>query len=95
MDLVNNSGGADAPVRDHARGGREQFHWKDVASQPIKDRECYLGQSVMVGMQGKKGRFSRNEWWTRPENAAGTNPADGDELERIKAKERELRDHHL
>ena len=34
------------PTRGGTRGGKDQFNWDDVKSD--KDRECYLGHSVMA-----------------------------------------------
>lgn len=34
------------PTRGGTRGGKDQFKWDDVKSD--KDRECYLGHSVMA-----------------------------------------------
>lgn len=59
--------GRDELQRDGVRGGLEQFRWDSVKSQVLRDRECYLGQSVRIGMQGKFGRFQTFDWWQRAE----------------------------
>jgi len=53
------------PSRGGVRGGQDQFNWDDVKSD--KDRECYLGHSVMVPT-GKWQEGKDLIWYTRNKN---------------------------
>ncbi|KAF8822186.1 hypothetical protein IE077_000030 [Cardiosporidium cionae] len=57
-----------SPPREGTRGGLELFKWDDVKSQGYKERECYLGQSLKVGMTTHGGNFYKHDWWTKSKN---------------------------
>lgn len=73
----------EGPSREGTRGGLEQFTWNSIKGQTFRDRECYLGQSVRVGVQGKFGRFSTNDWWIRKREDAKTLNEEKDLLKRF------------
>ena len=59
MDLSRES------TREGVRGGREQFRWDSLKSQPHRDRQQYLGYSTKVGTVGKFGQYHTNDWWRK------------------------------
>eukprot|EP00915_Cephaloidophora_sp_WS-2016_P005402 GHVH01007144.1.p1 GENE.GHVH01007144.1~~GHVH01007144.1.p1 ORF type:complete len:216 (+),score=32.83 GHVH01007144.1:71-718(+) len=50
-------------IRGGTRGGLEEFKWESLRTESQKDRECYLGSSLRLGMLGKMGRYRKNDWW--------------------------------
>jgi len=71
------------PSRGGVRGGQDQFNWDDVKSD--KDRECYLGHSVMVPT-GKWQEGKDLIWYTRNKNndAEAAERRRKDELKSVK-----------
>ena len=47
------------PSRGGVRGGRDQFNWDNVKSD--KDRDFYLGHSVMVRTAGQRAHTQPTE----------------------------------
>eukprot|EP01068_Selenidium_serpulae_P011880 Selendium_serpulae@DN5741_c0_g1_i1.p1 len=79
----------DGPPREGTRGGLEQFKWDSVKGEAMRDRECYLGQSVRIGMQGKFGRFNTHDWWRTERGDKGRDPIEK-EVESVKQFEEAL-----
>eukprot|EP00918_Siedleckia_nematoides_P076267 GHVU01166727.1.p1 GENE.GHVU01166727.1~~GHVU01166727.1.p1 ORF type:complete len:213 (+),score=43.81 GHVU01166727.1:205-843(+) len=78
----------DDPPREGNRGGLDLFKWNSVKNQSWKDRECYLGHSVKVGMQGKFGRYGKNDWWSNSRGDAFGNLQQ--EQDKVRQYEEEL-----
>ncbi|KAF8822755.1 hypothetical protein IE077_002744 [Cardiosporidium cionae] len=72
-----------SPPREGTRGGLELFKWEDVKSQGFKDRECYLGQSLKVGMTTHGGNFYKHDWWTKGQTLEKTELAEELEVTRL------------
>lgn len=72
------------PVRDGARGGRDQFKWEDIKNQP--DKDYYLGASV----KAVSGRWQKDKdvFWYTKEKSSGA--ARQDEIQAVKEKEQAL-----
>lgn len=51
-------------IRGGTRGGLEEFKWDTLRGESQRDRECYLGSSLKLGMLGKMGKYRRHDWWT-------------------------------
>lgn len=81
MDLSRES------TREGVRGGREQFRWDSLQSQPHRDRQQYLGYSTKVGTVGKFGQFHTNDWWRKDSHPGESSDAPRSEkfdVERMK-----------
>ncbi|KAK9171657.1 Kinase phosphorylation protein family protein [Cryptosporidium meleagridis] len=90
MDL---SDSFDIAKQSGVRGGAEQFNWDSLRSIPRKEREHYLGHSLHYNSSRGRGRFSRNDWFSKvhkskPEKC--TSSEFQNERERIINKEREI-----
>eukprot|EP01053_Blabericola_migrator_P006472 Blabericola_migrator_1__6471@NODE_3264_length_1897_cov_137_186885_g2043_i0_p1_GENE_NODE_3264_length_1897_cov_137_186885_g2043_i0NODE_3264_length_1897_cov_137_186885_g2043_i0_p1_ORF_typecomplete_len412_score21_02MMtag/PF10159_9/8_2e13_NODE_3264_length_1897_cov_137_186885_g2043_i01361371 len=81
--------GRDEPQREGVRGGLEQFRWDSVKGRVLRDRECYLGQSIKIGMQGKFGRFQTNDWWQRQDGRPGDADIEQDRLRQLEKRMQE------
>ena len=57
-------------IRGGNRGGADQFKWDDVRLMPYKDREWYLGITDKLGVLDKGGKWKRNDWWVKDNEAA-------------------------
>eukprot|EP00923_Selenidium_pygospionis_P056459 GHVN01098516.1.p1 GENE.GHVN01098516.1~~GHVN01098516.1.p1 ORF type:complete len:239 (-),score=33.99 GHVN01098516.1:1175-1891(-) len=79
----------DGPPREGTRGGLEQFKWDSVKGETMRDRECYLGQSVRIGVQGKFGRFNTHDWWRKERGDKGRSTIEN-EVTLVKRFEEEL-----
>ncbi|KAH8582630.1 Multiple myeloma tumor-associated [Cryptosporidium sp. chipmunk genotype I] len=62
MDL---SDSFDIEKQSGVRGGVEQFNWDSLRSIPRKEREHYLGHSLYYSRSRGKGRFNRNDWYSK------------------------------
>lgn len=79
----------DDNVRGGNRGGRSNFKWDDIRLQTYKERECYLGGTIMLGFLSNGGKWIKHDRFSyHPQN-----PSDKTliEAERAKIKEEEER----
>lgn len=75
------------PSRGGVRGGRDQFNWDDVKND--KDRYNYLGNSLKARVKKPWDQGAEPDWYAK--DPAGTDNQDlVDELEMIKARERDF-----
>lgn len=62
MDLTDSF---DIARQSGVRGGIEQFNWDSLRSIPRKEREHYLGHSLHYNRSKEKGKFGRNDWYSK------------------------------
>ena len=51
------------PIRAGNRGGWSLFEWEKVREMPYRDREMYLGNSAMIGILDKGGKWRKKDWY--------------------------------
>lgn len=55
------------PIRDGNRGGWSLFDWQNVKDMPYRDREMYLGNSAVIGVLDKGGKYRKMDWYLKTE----------------------------
>lgn len=79
----------DDNVRGGNRGGRSNFKWDDIRLQTYKERECYLGGTIMLGFLSNGGK------WIKHDRFSYQKPSAADQVvlaaEKAKIKEEEER----
>ena len=55
------------PIRAGNRGGWSLFEWQSVRDMPYRDREMYLGNSAVIGVLDKGGKWRKRDWYLRPD----------------------------
>lgn len=53
------------PIRDGNRGGWSLFQWKSVREMPYRNREMYLGNSAVIGVLDKGGKWRKRDWYLK------------------------------
>eukprot|EP00921_Rhytidocystis_pertsovi_P016709 GHVQ01026329.1.p1 GENE.GHVQ01026329.1~~GHVQ01026329.1.p1 ORF type:complete len:392 (+),score=78.06 GHVQ01026329.1:188-1363(+) len=82
-----------SPPREGTRGGLELFEWNHVKGESMRDRECFLGSSLKIGIAGRGGRFYKHDWWTKKREKGGDAKEaakEDEEMKILKAYEDEL-----
>ena len=79
----------DDNVRGGNRGGRSNFKWDDIRLQTYKERECYLGGTIMLGFLSNGGKWIKHDRFSyHPPTSSETSLI---QAERAKIKEEEER----
>lgn len=53
------------PIRPGNRGGWSLFEWQSVREMPYRDREMYLGNSAVIGVLDKGGKWRKRDWYLK------------------------------
>jgi hypothetical protein len=77
-------------TREGVRGGQEQFKWDSLKSMSSKQREHYLGYTTKIGISGKFGQYSKNDWWRSKSSSEKPDASPEDERRSAKDLENEL-----
>jgi len=77
-------------TREGVRGGREQFKWDSLKTKSLKEREHYLGSIAHVGVPGKFGQSSTNDWWRKGKDEVLSSSSICDEKSQVKEMENQL-----